>query len=255
VIAANISRTPGNNTEGAAMSKRHTRVFGFAVLALASAMAAHGLAQGQQPPKVQIPQSGVPQIMTIEGAFVRAAYNNEGYVILGYRLANDSVGEPWMLLDVGMTLREGVKNQTLTRDKVSLDTPDGQKVPLPSNEDFQKANLAALERRSTITKDSINYFPPMASQACRVGFFAELQQRAMAYDQVELSPTRACLGKLFFPIPGGIKHGQYWLNVKLDGSLIRVPLRILTKDEEKMLNKNFKSIQKQVEEAFAPKKK
>jgi hypothetical protein len=225
------------------------------VLALASAMAAHGLAQGQQPPKVQIPQSGVPEIMTMEGAYVRAAYNNEGYVILGFRLANDSLGEPWMLLDVGMTLRERVKNQKLTRDEVSLDTPDGQKIPLPSNVEFQKANLMALERRSQVTKDSINYFPPLASQACRLGFFAELAQRAMAWDEVELSPTRACLGKLYFPIPGGIKHGQYWLNVKFDGSLIRVPLRVFTKDEEKLLNKNFKSIQKQVEEAFAPPKK
>ena len=237
------------------MNKRHTRVFVFAVLALASAMAAHGVAQGQQPPKVKIPESGVPQIMTLEGAFVRAAYNNEGYVILGYRLANTSVGEPWMLLDVGMTLREGVQSQTLTRDKVSLDTPDGKNVPLPSNEEFQKANLAALERRSQITKDSINYFPPLANQACRIGFFAELAQRAMSYDQVDLSPSRACLGKLYFPIPGGIKYGQYWLNVKLEKGLIRVPLRILTADEEKTLSKNFKDIKKQVQEAFAPPKK
>jgi hypothetical protein len=237
------------------MNKRHTRILVLAVVALASAMAAHVLAQGQQPPKVQIPQSGVPQIMSIEGAFVRAAYNNEGYVILGYRLANETVGEPWMLLDVGMTLRDRVPSQKLTRDEVSLDTPDGQKIPLPSNAEFQKANLSALERRSQITKDSINYFPPMASQACRIGFFAELAQRAMSYDEVELSPTRACLGKLFFPIPGGIKHGQYWLNVKFDGSLVRVPLRVLTKDEEKLLNKNYKSIKKQVEEAFAPPKK
>jgi len=29
----------------------------------------------------------------------------------------------------------------------------------------------------------------------------------------------------------------------------------MTKDEEQVLNKNFKSIQKQVEEAFAPQKK
>jgi hypothetical protein len=35
--------------------------------------------------------------MTIEGKFVRAAYNNEGYVILGYQLVNRSVGEEWML--------------------------------------------------------------------------------------------------------------------------------------------------------------
>jgi hypothetical protein len=237
------------------MNKRHARIFVLAVVALASAMAAHGLAQGQQPPTVKIPESGVPQIMSIEGAYVRAAYNNEGYVILGYRLANTSVGEPWMLLDVGMTVRDNVPSYKLLRNAVSLETPDGTTVPLPSNEDFQKANLMALERRSQVTKDSINYFPPMATQACRIGFFAELAQRARSYDEVELSPTRACLGKLYFPIPGGIKYGQYWLNVKFEKSLVRVPLRILTKDEDKTLNKNFKSIKKQVQEAFAPKKK
>ena len=50
---------------------------------------------------MQIPQPGVPQIMNLEGRYVRVAYNNEGYVILGYRVVNRSVGEPWMLLDVG----------------------------------------------------------------------------------------------------------------------------------------------------------
>jgi hypothetical protein len=34
-----------------------------------------------------------------------------------------------------------------------------------------------------------------------------------------------------------------------------VPFRILTKDEEKMLSKNYKAISKQVKEAFAPPKK
>lgn len=217
------------------MNKRHTRILVLAMVALASAMAAHVLAQGQQPPKVKIPESGVPQIMSIEGAYVRAAYNNEGYVILGFRLANTSVGEPWMLLDVGITLRDGVPNYQLMRPSVSLEIPGGQTIPLPSNAEFQKANLSALERRSHITNDSINYFPPLANQACRVGFFGNLSQRAWSWDVVELSPTRACLGKFFFPIPGGIKYGQYWLNVRFERSVIRVPVRIMTKDEEKLL--------------------
>ena len=71
----------------------------------------------------------------------------------------------------------------------------------------------------------------------------------------ELSSTRACLGRLFFPIPGGIQHGQYWLNVKFENSVVRVPFRILTEDEEKLLDKNYKDIRKQVQEAFRPKKK
>jgi hypothetical protein len=195
----------------------------------------------------------VPQIMTLEGTYVRAAYNNEGYAIIGYRIANLSVGEEWMLLDFGTTVREGVKNYTLTRDAVSLETPDGKTIPMPSVEEYRKANLQALENRARVSRDSINYFPPTATRACRIGFFNELNAPVMPWDQVELSDNRACLGRLFFQVPGGIAYGQHWLNVKFEQSLVRVPFRILTKEEEKLLSKNFKDIKKQVDEAFKKK--
>ena len=212
-------------------------------------------ASAQEPPKVQMPQPGVPEIFTMEGRYVRAAYNNEGYAILGYRSANLSVGEEWMLLEVGITLRDGVPDFTLTRDALSLDTPDGKTLPLPSVEDFRKANLAALEARAKVQRDSINYFPPNAHQACRIGFFAELDQRALPWDKVELSDQRACLGRLFFQVPTKIAHGQHFLNVKFAKSVIRVPFRILTKEEDKYLEKNYKDIEKQLEEAFKKNKK
>ncbi|HEY2432845.1 MAG TPA: hypothetical protein VGI12_09260 [Vicinamibacterales bacterium] len=209
----------------------------------------------QDKPQVKIPEAGVPQIMTIEGLFVRAAYNNEGYVILGYKTANYSIGDDWMLIETGMTLREGVSAQQLKREAVSLDTPDGTKVPLPTVEQFRQADTQALQARSRIQRDSINYFPPMASRACRIGFFSDVQDRAMPWDEFEISPDRACVGRLYFKVPGGIKYGQYWLNVQLEKSLIRVPFRILTKEEEKFADKNYGDIRKQVKEAFAPKKK
>ena len=238
------------------MNRKSSLTLVAAGLFLMGLTAADGIAQTAQQPTVKIPDAGVPQIMTMEGAFVRAAYNNEGYVILGYKLANTSVGEPWILLDVGMTVRGGVPNYTLTRDAVSLDTPDGKRLPLPSNEAFLAANLAALQNRAKVTRDSINYFPPEARQGCRIGFFAELGMAPVrSYDQVELSSSRGCVGRLYFPVPGGITYGQHWLNVKFQQTLVRVPFRILTKDEEKLLNKNYKSISKQVEEAFKPKKK
>ena len=90
-----------------------------------------------------------------------------------------------------------------------------------------------MQNRAKVQRDSINYFPPMASQACRIGFFADLDQRAMPWDEVEVSNNRACLGRLYFHVPGGIKYGQHWLNVKFPKSVIRVPFRILTEDEEK----------------------
>jgi hypothetical protein len=235
--------------------KRKNPVF----LALAGLLALYPvsapLGAQDQEPTVKIPQSGVPQIMTLEGMYVRAAYNNEGYAIIGYKTANMSVGEEWMLLEMGTTVREGVPNFTMNRADLTLETPDGAKVPLPSVDDYRSANLAALNNRANVARDSINYFPPMASQACRIGFFSELDSRALSWDQVEVSQSRACLGRIYFKIPGGIKYGQHWLDVQFPKSLVRVPFRILTKDEEKLLDKNYKDIRKQVKEAFAPPKK
>jgi hypothetical protein len=208
---------------------------------------------GAQQPTVKMPDPGVPQIMTLEGTYVRVAYNNEGYAIIGYRLAQMSIGEEWMLLEFGTTVRDGVPDYTLTRDHLSLETPDGKTIPMASVNEYRSANLSALQMREKVQRDSINYFPPGANRACRVGFFAELSNRAMAYDEVELSSNRGCTGRLFFQVPGGITYGQHWLNVKFQNSVIRVPFRILTKEEEKLLTKNFRSIQQQIEDAFRKK--
>src|SRR5262245_30548411 len=137
-----------------------------------------------QAPKVEIPKSGVPQIMTMEGKFVRAAYNNEGYVILGYQVVNRSIGEEWVLLEIGATARDGVEAFKLMRGAFSLDVPDGKTIPLPSDSEVRAANLSALQNRTKVQRDSINYFPPSATRPCRIGFFAELTSPVMAYDEV-----------------------------------------------------------------------
>src|SRR5262249_40311993 len=184
-----------------------------------------------QKPTVKIPQPGVPEIATIEGAFVRAAYNNEGYVILGYKTANMSVGDDWMLLEMGTTVRDGVPAYKLKRQDVTLDTPDSTHLAMATVEEYRKADLRALENRAKVARDSSNPSPPMASQACRIGFFSELGQTVLPWEDVELSNLRACMGRLFYHVPGGIKYGQHWLNVKFQNSLVRVPFRIFTKDE------------------------
>jgi hypothetical protein len=226
----------------------------LAVLGLTLTLPAFaGNDQAQEPPKIKIPEPGVPQIMTLEGRFIRVAYNNEGYVILGYRVANLSVGEKWMLLEVGITVRDGVPDYTMTRDALSIETPDGQTIGLASVQDYRTAPLAAIEKRAQVQRDKINIFPPHASNACRIGFFGDLDSAGKAWDQVELNSQRACGGRLFFEVPAGIARGQHWLNVKFAKSVVRVPFRILTDEEYKFLDKNYKDIEKQVEDAFKTK--
>ncbi len=228
------------------------RTMTLLLLALVSVISTRPLAApgDTQAPQIEIPKPGVPQIMTLEGAYIRVAYNNEGYAILGYRIANLSIGEEWMLLEFGTTLRDRVPRYKLTRDALSLETPDGKTIPMASVVDYRAANLTALQNRMKVQRDSINYFPPMANQACRIGFYSELTNRAMAYEEVELSNNRACVGQLFFKIPGGIAYGQHWLNVKFQNSVVRVPFRILTKEEDQLLSKNYKDIRRQVEDTF-----
>ena len=224
--------------------------FGVAAVLATGVLLAGGALGAQQKTPVTIPDPGVPQAMTLEGAFVRIAYNNEGYVSLGYRIANDSVGSEWILLEMGTTVRAGVPAYKLTRSAITLDTPDAQGIPMPTNEDYRKVDLRSLEMRAKVVVDPINYFPPEARQACRVGFFASLDSGARAFDDVELNSSRGCLGRLYFKVPGGLKYGQHWLNVKFQNSLVRVPFRILTADEVKTLSKTWKDIKAQVDEAF-----
>jgi len=225
---------------------------GLAVLSLAALASVH--AASQQQPAAQIPQPGVPQIMTLEADFVRVAYNNEGYVILGYQIANRTVGDEWIMLDVGLTLMERVRDYRLKREAITLDTPDG-KLPLPSIAEYREneSKVQGLQNRMKVQRDSIDYFPPWTSGVNRLGFFADLGSRAMPWDEAEVTSSRACLGQLYFHVPGGTKYGQYWLNVNFAQSVVRVPFRLFTKEEERTLNKNYRSIKKQVDETFRKK--
>ena len=203
--------------------------------------------------EVPKPQPTVPEVFTLEGQFTRIAYNNEGWVTLGYRVANDSQGSDWMLLESGVTLRKPAENQTMTRESFAVKLPDGSMVPLASTRDYQEDGyLRGLNTRANAVRDSINYFPGEANQPCRMLFFTDpADQRAMAFDQFELSWQRGCVGRLFFKLPEGttIEPGQYWLVVSFSGSTIEVPFRIMTEEEEKFLKKNWKDLKKE-HEAF-----
>lgn len=192
---------------------------------------------------VPTPQPTVPEIFTIEGQFVRVAYNNEGYATLGYRTAQQSVGEDWILLDTGITLRNKVPDYTLKRSDLTLKIPNGTSVPLATREEFNGAGgLPMLVQRDNMINDSINYFPAEVNQPCAIRFFGP--PGALSYDQVDVTSQRACLGRLYFKVPGKIVPGQYWLNIQFATSVVQVPFRIMTKDEEKVFRKKWEDIKK-----------
>jgi hypothetical protein len=203
-------------------------------------------AAAQDPAQVKAPVPTVPEIFTLVGQFVRVAYNNQGFATLGYRVAQESVGEEWMMLEVGLTMRDPAKAFKLKREHLSIKTPDGAKIALATQQEYAKADLRALNMRAKVQRDPINYFPVEANRACAIQFFANLGQPGpqLAFDEVELDHTRACVGRLYFHVPGGIKVGQHWLNVNFGESEVQVPFRTLTKEEEKQFRKSWEDIKK-----------
>jgi hypothetical protein len=197
----------------------------------------------------------VPGLFTVSGQFTRISYNAEGWVTLGYRIANSSQGSEWLMVEVGTTLRKPAPNQTMTRDSFNLKLPDGTMVPLATQKEYNGAGyLRALNTRANTVRDSINYFPIEARQdGCLIGFFSDPtnEMRSLSYDQYELNFRRACLGRLFFKLPEGktIEPGQYWLHTDFANSQVQTPFRIMTKEEEKFLKKNWKDLKKE-HEAF-----
>ena len=139
------------------------------------------------PPGVKAPEPTVPEVYTLMGQYVRVAYNNEGYVILGYRVANGSVGNEWMLLDSGMTVRRGTPHYNLTREAISIKTPDGKTIPLATQKEYAAAGrLMALNQQAKMMRDSLSYFPIDANRACTYRFFGDLSgPNSLAYDQVD----------------------------------------------------------------------
>jgi hypothetical protein len=153
---------------------------------------------------------------------------------------------------VGITLRKPTKDYKLKRADLSLQTPDGKSIALATQKEYGAANVAALNMRAKVVRDSINYFPSDASRSCALSFFSDLGGPGprFAMDDADLSWDRVCLGRLYFHVPGGIQVGQHWLNIQFAGSKLQVPFRTLTKEEEKILSKKWDDIKKEHEAAL-----
>jgi len=207
------------------------------IAALAVVTARPAIASDEEP-------AAAAQKVMAKGTFVRIGYNDEGWVTLGYRTANHSVGEEWMVLEVGLTLQQSVPSQTLKRSDIALLTPGRKVVTLASQEDFQEAGyLRALNRRASVARDAVDYFPASVSSACRLNFFANPTGDSdvrLARDVLELASSRGCIGRFYFHLPDGIELGPYTLGVKFTHTMIRVPFRIMTSDEEKEFEKKWK---------------
>lgn len=192
------------------------------------------------------------QTVVVESKFVRRAFTEEGIVVVGYKTANFSVDEEWVLLEIAMTTR-GDHKATITRDDVSLTDPSGKTVPLASPEAVKQAGgkIRKLDDRANIQRDTLPYLPIEARIATRIGFYSDptSQFRVQLRDKIDLVSSQGAYGRFYFRMPEGVQYGDHILSVKFENGAVLVPFRIMTRDDEKELEKLLKKAKKEAKAA------
>jgi hypothetical protein len=159
------------------------------------------------------------------GQYVLRQFGPELWTVLGYRFANSQIGDEWLILEVALSAPDG-QTARVKREDVSLRTPDGKQLSLPSQKEFAEAwgALRPVISKANINRDPLEYFPPNR-QECNIQFFVAPGQ-GVSFDEVSLNHLRGCFGRFFVYVPGGIQQGRWVLAIDQPESEIRIPFEL-----------------------------
>ncbi len=163
--------------------------------------------------------------VTRVGEYVLRQDGPELWAVVGYRFANTQLGDEWMILEFAVTSPQG-QSATVTRDNVFVRAPNGQRLPVASQTEFNEAwgELRPVITRANINRDPLEYFPP-SREECAVQFFVA-PGGGVSFDEVTVNDRRGCVGRLFIQVPGGIQAGRWVFGIDLPESEIRVPFEL-----------------------------
>jgi hypothetical protein len=167
---------------------------------------------------------GVEQL----GQYLMRQEGSEADVVVGYKHAAQSLGDEWLLLELAITSPSG-ESAKFERDNIWVRTPAGVQVPAASQKAFGEAygSMRNTIAQANVARDPMDYFPPNR-QACALDLFVAPGE-GIAFDQVTVNDRRACEGKLYFYIPGGVQPGRYVLGIDLQEDEIRIPFNLEAK--------------------------
>jgi hypothetical protein len=156
------------------------------------------------------------------GRYILINKGPEAEVAIGYRHAENNLGSEWLLLEVAIT-SPARQIAEIRRENVSVRTPAGVTVPLATQQEFNEAyrSLLPFLKQADVARDPMDYWPPR-KEKCAIQFFVA-PGAAVSFDQVTVNDFRACEGRFFFEIPGGVQAGRYVLTIDLPESEIRIP--------------------------------
>jgi hypothetical protein len=194
---------------------RHTFLLGLLVVAACATSPA--------------PNSSDPGILVIHSNAV--LYRGPELVAtVVYGQGKRSVAEEWLTLAVELTSPDGSGPTVVRRSNISLYAPDGQRLPLASQEEFFR-NLAVLRIPLELT---LNYLPLLNRyEPGRIPgdrWFFAISATSVGFDEIPISSSQQFSGPLVFSVPGGVQPGRWRLVFDLEESRANIPFTIELKE-------------------------
>ena len=162
------------------------------------------------------------------GQYILRQKGADAEVVLAYKYAALNLGNEWLLLELALSSPPG-KTARFDREGIWVRTPDGVRVPAASQKAFGEAfgGMRNQINQSNVVRDPMDYFPPNRLP-CSIQLFVAPGE-GVSFDEVTVNDRRACQGKLFFYIPGGVQPGRYVLGMETEEDEIRIPFTMEAK--------------------------
>lgn len=146
--------------------------------------------------------------------------------VLGYRWMNGHADATWVPLQFAVS-GAGAATVPIAREDVSLVTPSGERIPLPTQKQFLEGlkDPRPIVQELRVTRDPISGYFPGRNTDQRLAFFS-LPGERIAWDEVSVNRTVLTWGLLWFPLPGGVRPGTYRLEIRSKWANVEIPFTV-----------------------------
>jgi hypothetical protein len=147
-------------------------------------------------------------------------------IVVDSKFAANSLGDEWMILNTAMSGMAGGATM-VDREMMSIRTPDGRTIPMPSYREFNAAydELASAARRAEMAADPLD-FTRAGRRDCLIDFFPIPGTGRSARTALNVTKNQLCVGPLYFPVTGGIQPGNWRLIIDFEETRAVVPFTL-----------------------------
>ncbi len=148
-------------------------------------------------------------------------------IVIESGFASNNLAEEWLVLNVALSGMTGASTK-VDRRLISVRTPDGRTVPLPSYRDFNASwdrDLQSVSRRADLASQPLE-FTRGGRRNCAISFMPLPGSGAAANTAINVTNNQVCTGFLYFPIRGGVQPGSWRFIIEFEETEARVPFEL-----------------------------